>query len=185
MPTVKFAHAKDMTQEDLEIIVAEEEKTLAGFADRLLEAVRALDGSTAGFQVTRYQHSLQSATRAYRNGESEEFIVAALLHDIGDELAPVNHGELVATILKPYVSEKICWVLKYHPLFLSYYYAHLIGGDRYARDRYKDSPHYADTVKFCAQYDQCCFDPTYEPLPLDFFEPMLRRVVAEPRYLKE
>ena len=185
MRSVSFSQMKDMTEEDAAILKAEDEEFQKGFPDRLLNAVKALDGSTLGYQVTRYEHSLQSATRAYHNGESEEYVVAALLHDIGDDLSPLNHGEMVAAILKPYVSEKICWIIKYHPLFQTYYYAHFAGGDPNARDRYKASPYYQATVDFCEHYDQNCFDPNYDSLPLEFFEPMVRRIFAEPRYFTD
>ena len=185
MKTVSFTQMKYMTKEDDELLAAADEEHQKGFPDRLLNAVKALDGSTLGFQVTRYEHSLQSATHAYRNGESEEYVVAALLHDIGDDLSPLNHGEMVAAILKPYVSEKICWIIKYHPLFQTYYYAHFGDGDRNARDRYKDHPYYQATVDFCEHYDQNCFDPNYDSLPLEFFAPMVHRIFAEPRYLTD
>ena len=185
MKTVSFTQMKYITKEDNDIIVAFEEEWQKRFPDRLLNAVKQLDSSTLGYQVTRYEHSLQSATRAYRNGESEEYVVAALLHDIGDDLSPLNHGEMVAAVLKPYVSEKVCWIIKYHPLFQKFYYAHLEGGDPNARDRYKDHPYYQATIDFCEHYDQNCFDPNYDSLPIEFFEPMVRRVFAEPRYLTD
>ena len=185
MRTVSYTQMKDMTREDYDIATAADEEYQKGYPDRLLNAVKLLDGQTLGEQVTRYEHSLQSATRAYRNGESEEYVVAALLHDIGDDLSPLNHGEMVAAILKPYVSEKVCWIIKYHPLFQTYYYAHFDGGDRNARDRYKASPYYQATVDFCEHYDQNCFDPNYDSLPLEFFEPMVRRIFAEPRYFTD
>src|SRR5699024_6229368 len=100
--------------------------------------------------------------RAYRNGEDEEYIVGALLHDIGDELAPYTHGEMVAAIFKPFVSEKICWIIKYHPVFQMYYMAHHSETDKNARDHFKDHPYYDDCVYFCEYYDQNCFDPDYE-----------------------
>ena len=75
-----------------------------------------------GYQVSRLEHSLQSATKALRAGEDEEMIVAALLHDIGDELAPLNHSEYAAAVLKPYVSEKTHWIVKMHGLFQTFYY---------------------------------------------------------------
>jgi len=87
-----------------------------------------------------------------------------------------NHGEVAAAILKPYVSEKIYWIVKHHPVFQGYYYNHYLGGDRNAREKYRDSPHYDDCIYFCERYDQNAFDPAYDSKPLEFFEPMLRRV---------
>ena len=149
-------------------------------ADKLLKALEDLERSLSGYQVSRLEHVLQSATRAYKALESEQMIVAALLHDIGDDLAPYSHSEMAAAILKPFVNAEIYWVIKHHGLFQMYYYAHHTGGDRNARDQYKDHPFYETAVRFCHEYDQNCFDPNYQAKPLSFFEPMLRRVFAKP-----
>lgn len=183
MQTVSFTRMADGTKEDYEFLARLEEAYIKELPDRLLQALAALKDSFSGYQVTRYEHSLQSATRAYRDGRGEEYVGAALLHDIGDVLAPYTHGEMVAAILKPFVSEEICWVVKYHGLFQMVYYAHHSGGDRFARDRFRDHPYYDACVEFCEKYDQNCFDPGYDSLPVEFFEPMVRRVFAEPRYL--
>ncbi|MEM7133596.1 MAG: HD domain-containing protein [Chloroflexota bacterium] len=174
--TVSFIHMADGTKEDYELLERLEERFNESLSDRLLAAVDKLKYSLSGYKVSRYEHSLQSATHAYYNGEDEEMVVAALLHDIGDELAPYTHGEMVAAILKPYMSEKTCWIIKHHGLFQMIYYAHFVGGDPNARDLYKDHPWYDDCVRFCEKYDQNCFDPDFESLPIDFFEPMVRRV---------
>ncbi len=183
MQTVQFTSMAAGTKEDYDLLGRYEHEYVAQLPSRLLVALDHLKQSFAGYQVSRYEHSLQSATRAHRDGRSEEYVVAALLHDLGDELAPYTHGEMVAAILKPYVSEEICWVVKHHGLFQMYYYAHHSGGDRNARDRYRDHPHYDACVEFCEKYDQCCFDPAYDTLPIEVFEPMVGRVFAEPRYL--
>mgnify|MGYP006262167169 FL=1 len=135
-----------------------------------------------GYQVSRLEHSLQSATRAFRAGESEEMVVAALLHDIGDELAPMNHSEYAATILKPYVSEKTHWIVEKHGEFQAYYYAHHLGGNRNKRDKYKGHKYFDACVNFCEKYDQCSFDPNYESYPLEKFEPMVRNIFARKPY---
>ena len=135
-----------------------------------------------GYQVSRLEHSLQSATKALRAGEDEEIIVAALLHDIGDELAPMNHSEYAAAILKPYVSEKTHWVVEKHGEFQAFYYAHHLGGNRNKRDKYKGHKYFDACVNFCEKYDQCSFDPNYESYPLEKFEPMVRRIFARKPY---
>jgi predicted HD phosphohydrolase len=183
MKSVSFTRMADGTKEDYELLSQLEEKFIETLPHRLLQALEELRHSLSGYQVSRYEHSLQSASRAYRDGKSEEYVVAALLHDIGDSLAPYTHGEMVAAILKPYVHEEICWVVKYHGLFQMYYYAHHHGLDRNGRDRHKDHPYYNACVEFCEKYDQNCFDPDYDTLPVAFFEPMVGRVFAEPRYL--
>jgi predicted HD phosphohydrolase len=183
MQTVSFTRMEEGTAEDYALLGRFEEAFMKGLPDRLLRALDGLRGSFDGYQVTRYEHSLQSATRALRDGRDEEYIVAALLHDIGDELAPYTHGEMVAAILKPYVRPELCWVVKHHGLFQMYYYAHHSGGDRNARDRYRDHEWFDACAEFCELYDQNCFDPGYDSLPVSEFEPMVRRVFGRVRYL--
>ena len=103
-------------------------------------------------------------------------MVAALVHDIGDMIAPFSHSELAAAVLRPFVSEKTYWIVKHHGLFQTYYYAHHLGGDRNARDRYRDHRWYDDTIRFCELYDQNCFDPDYDSEPLSFFAPIVERL---------
>lgn len=183
METVGFTRMEDGTREDYELLARMEDEYMRGLPDRLLDAVRALEHSFAGYQVTRYEHSLQSATRALRDGRSEEYVVAALLHDIGDELAPWTHGEMVAAILRPYIEPRICWIVGHHGVFQQYYYGHHTGEDPDARDRYRDHEWFDDCVEFCERYDQNCFDPAYESLPLEEFDPLVRRVFARAPYL--
>jgi predicted HD phosphohydrolase len=182
--TVGFTRMADGTRADYELLGRLEEPYNAALPDRLLGAVKALEHSFGGYQVSRCEHSLQSATRARRDGRDDEYVAAALLHDIGDELAPYSHGEMVAAVLRPFVREELCWVVGHHGIFQAYYYAHHYGEDRNARDRFRDHPHYAACVEFCERYDQNCFDPAYDSLPLESFAPVIRSVFAEPRYLK-
>lgn len=152
-------------------------------AESLLATLRLLSGPLLGYQIDREQHSRQAATRALRNGESHSFVVAALLHDIGDVLAPHNHSAVAAEILAPYVDDETTWVIGHHGLFQGYYYFHQLGGDRDARDCYQASPHYDRCVAFCAEYDQNSFDPGYDTLPIQEFEPLVREVVSAPSRL--
>ena len=183
METVSFVHMADGTKEDYALLDRMADAYNVHLPERLMAALDGLEESIAGYQVSRYEHSLQGATRAFRDGRDEEYIVATLLHDIGDELAPWTHGEMTGAILKPFVRPEYAWMVRYHGVFQLYYYAHHSGGDPNVRDRWKDSPYYDATVEFCAKYDQNCFDPDYDTLPAAFFEPMVRRVFAEPRYL--
>ncbi len=175
---VKWIRMEDGTKEEFVYLMEREKEYNKGLVDRILAHLKTLDVDADGYAINRYQHSLQSATRAYNDGADEEMVVAALLHDIGDILAPYNHGELAAAILKPYVSERVHWILRHHCIFQGYYYNHHLGGDRHARDRFKDHPWYEDCKYFCHEYDQCAFDPDYDTKPLEFFEPMVRRVFA-------
>jgi predicted HD phosphohydrolase len=151
-------------------------------AERLLTILRRMDVENPPYPITRYQHSLQSGSRALNDRREEEYVVAALLHDIGDELAPFSHGEYCAAILRPYVAERIYWIIQNHPIFDLFHYGLKVGLDRNARDQFRGHPWYKDAVEFCAKYDQNCFDPSYKALPLEVFVPMVKRVFAEPRY---
>ena len=184
LDTVRFTRMEDGTPEDYELLDRLEQPYLEALPDRILAAVEALKASFSGYQVSRYEHSLQSATRAERDGRDEEYVVAALVHDIGDELAPHTHGEMMGAVLRPFVRPEVCWIVRHHGLFQSYYYAHHTGGDRDARERYRDHEWFDACAEFCERYDQNCFDPAYESLPIEHFEPMVRRVFAEPRYLE-
>jgi predicted HD phosphohydrolase len=181
MQKVEFIRMEDGTREEYEFLDRLEDEYKAGLPDRIMESMRKLANSLSGYQISRLEHCLQGATRAFRAGESDEMIVSVLLHDIGDDLAPYSHSEMAAAILRPFVSEKLYWIVKHHGVFQMYYYAHHCGGDRNSREMFSDSPWYQDAIDFCHDYDQNCFDPDYDSEPLEFFEPILRRVMAEPR----
>ena len=183
MEKVKFTQMKDGTKEDYDLLSKYEEKFSKDLPDRILDALRNLDSSVDGYQVTRLEHSLQSATRAEKDGADEEMVVATLVHDIGDNLAPYNHSQLVASVLRPYVSEKVYWIMLHHGIFQEYYYAHHIGRDRNAREKFKDHPYYQDAVDFCENWDQKSFDPDYESYSLEYFEPKVRKLFSkEPNF---
>ncbi|MDP6993386.1 MAG: HD domain-containing protein [Woeseiaceae bacterium] len=174
---VSFTAMEHGSQEDYDLIMADEESKAGQLADRVLDWLRQLDGESP-YQISRLGHSLQTATRAERDGADDETIVCALLHDIGDVLGPANHSEVAAALLAPYVSEKNHWVIKHHGIFQGYYWFHFIGGDRDARERYRDHEHYQACVDFCANWDQPSFDPGYDTLPLEYFEPKVRALFA-------
>jgi predicted HD phosphohydrolase len=178
MPEVSFTRMADGTREEYELLTRLEGEYAAHTGERVLAYFRALESTMEGYRISRQEHGLQAATRALRDGAEEEMVVAALLHDIGDSLAPFSHSEFAAAILRPYVSDRTHWVVQHHGVFQCYYYAHHMGGDRHARDRYRDHPFYADCVDFCERWDQSSFDPGYESLPLEHFEPMVLRVFA-------
>ena len=182
MKKVSFTEMKKGTKEDYLLLDKNEKDFAKKTADRILKFLSSLTETLEGYQVSRLEHSLQSATRALKAGENEEMIVAALLHDIGDELAPMNHSEYAAAILKPYVSEKTHWVVEKHGEFQAFYYAHHLGGNRNKRDKYKGHKYFDACVNFCEKYDQCSFDPNYESYPLEKFEPMVRRIFARKPY---
>lgn len=183
MDKVKFTQMKDGTKEEYEFLTASEIEHTRHTADRLLRALVELDESLSGYQVTRLGHSVQSATRAWRDGADVDWVVAALLHDIGDIYAPYNHDEYAATILKPFVREQCTWVVQTHGDFQMLYYGHHLDGfDQHKRERHRGHPYFDDNVVFCERWDQASFDPSYDDLPLEFFAPMVRQVFARPAY---
>ena len=182
MKKVSFTEMKKGTKEDYLFLDKHEKDFASKTADRLLKFISGLTESLEGYQISRLEHSLQSASRAYDNGESEEMVVAALLHDIGDELAPLNHAEYAAAVLKPYVSEKTHWIIANHGIFQMYYYAHHLGGNKNARDKFKDHKYFRDTLNFCEKWDQKSFDPNYKSLSLKDFEPYVRKIFSRTPY---
>jgi len=182
MDHVKFTQMKDGDKEDYEFLTEHEIEYTKGTADRLLKALVDLDESLSGYQITRLGHSLQSATRAYRDGADIDWVVCALLHDIGDIYAPYNHDEYAATILRPFVREQCAWVVQTHGDFQMIYYGHHVGGDQHKRDRHAGNPYFDDCAQFCERWDQSSFDPNYDTLPLDFFAPMVHTVFARNAY---
>ena len=173
---------KDGSKEEYLLLDKFEQKYINGTADRILKFMSGLNSTLEGYKITRLEHSLQAATRAMNDKASEEMIVAVLLHDIGDELAPLNHSEYAATILKPYVSKKTHWIIEKHGEFQMYYYAHHLGKNRNLRDKYKDHEYYKDTLSFCENWDQASFDPNYKSLTLKDFEPMVRKIFSRNPY---
>jgi predicted HD phosphohydrolase len=180
--TVKFTAMKDGDAEDYAMLDRHERDYAAGTADRLVDALRDLDASLSGYKVTRLGHSLQAATRAWRGGADEDWVVAALLHDIGDIYAPYNHDEYAAAILRPFVREQCAWVVEKHADFQRLYYAHHVGGNKDAREKYRGHPYFDDCADFCEFWDQNSFDPDYDTLPLEFFRPLVRAVFARKAY---
>ena len=176
MKKVNFTEMKNGSKEDYELLENYEKNFERKTADRLLKYLASQTKTLEGYQITRLEHSLQAATRAYKNGESEEMVVATLLHDIGDDLAPMNHSQYAASIIRPYVSEKTYWIILHHGLFQTYYSAHHLGGNRNARDKFKDHKYYQDTVDFCEKYDQSSFDPNYKSMSLEEFKPMVKKI---------
>ena len=182
MERVKFTQMKHGSKEDYLLLEKHEKKYIEGTADRLIKFMSSLNSTLEGYQVSRLEHSLQTATRALNDKAVEEMVVAALLHDIGDELAPLNHSEYAAAVLKPYVSEKTHWIVEKHGEFQMYYYAHHLGGNKNQREKYKGHKYYQDTVNFCENWDQKSFDPNFKSLNLKSFEPLVKKIFNRKPY---
>jgi len=182
MATVSFTEMEKGTKEDYLLLNKHEKKFIEGTAERVIKFMSGLTKTLEGYKINRLEHSLQTATRALNDKADDEMIVAALLHDMGDELAPLNHSGYAAAVLKPYVSEKTHWLVEKHGVFQMYYYAHHLEGNRNQRDKYKGHKYYEDTAKFCENWDQKSFDPNFKSLPLKNFEPYVKKIFSRTPY---
>lgn len=176
-----FTTMEQSTAADWGVIGREFIAFAAGLPERVLKHLQLLDGDFGGFPIDRLAHCLQTATRAHRDGRDEEYVVCALLHDIGDTLGTYNHPDIAAAILRPFVSPENLFMVEKHAVFQGYYFFHYLGMNRNAREQFAAHPHYARTAEFCEKYDSPAFDAGYETLPLSFFEPMLERVLRAPK----
>lgn len=170
----------DWTREDWDTIMSHIKPFSRSGGARVLDHLRLLDGDFCGFPVDRLTHCLQTATRAHRDGRADDYVVMALLHDIGDTLGAYNHPDIAAAIIKPFVSEELHWITQNHGIFQGYNFFHHIGLDRNMRDKFQGHEHYAATAEFIEKYDCPAFDPDYDCAPLEFFEPMVMRLFEKP-----
>ena len=175
-----FTHMKDGKAEDWQVIASSFGEFAKGLPDRILSHLKMLEGDFGGFPVDRLTHCLQTATLAHRDGKDDEYVVCALLHDIGDTLGTYNHADVAAVLLEPFVSDANHWMVKNHAIFQGYFFFHYLGMNRDMRDQYRDHPHFERTIEFVHKYDSPAFDPDAETLPLSYFEPMVQRVFAQP-----
>ncbi len=178
MNQARFRHFGEAHRDEWALIDDRFRDYVADAPRRVLAHLHRLSGDTHGYPVDRFEHSLQTATRALRDGADEEMVVCALLHDIGDDLAPANHAEIAAGILEPFIDPLNAWMIRHHELFQGYHYRHFFGLDPHAREQFRDHPAYGRTVRFCDDWDQASFDLDYDSLPLEHFVPMVERVLS-------
>jgi predicted HD phosphohydrolase len=184
----QFRAMTEGTRDEWQLIGAELQRFARQLPDRLFAHLELLRGDYCGFPVDRLEHCLQTATRAYQAGRDEEYVACALLHDIGDTLGSYNHADLAADIVKPFVSEENHWMVEHHAIFQGYYFFHFLGLNRDVREKFRGHPHFERTEEFCRVFDQVAFDPDFKSMPLEAFEPILRRLFSQPRqsiYLAE
>jgi predicted HD phosphohydrolase len=177
----QFRAMTEGTREDWQLIWREMERFAGRLPDRLIGHLELLRGDHGGFPVDRLEHCLQTATRAFQAGRDQEYVICALLHDIGDTLGTYNHPDIAAAIVRPFVSEEDHWMVQHHGIFQGYYFFHFLGRDRDQREQFRGHPHFGKTEEFCRLFDQVAFDPNFESMPLEAFEPMLQRVFSQPR----
>lgn len=180
---IRFTRLADGTAEEYQYLERLDHELNRHFADDLLAMFRTTDRDT-GYPVTPMRHALQTATRALRDGADDETVFAALFHDIGDRVSPINHAAVGAAILRPFIGPRTHWILAHHAIFQGYYYWHHVGKDRNARDRYRGEPYFDACAEFCERWDSISFDPNYDTMPLDDFLPIVYRILArEPNAL--
>ncbi len=178
MEKMHFTRMDEGTDADFQVLRNVHEQTLSALPDRLFGLLRDLAKDTA-YDITRYDHCLQTATRALRDGKDEDYVAVALLHDACEPLGPFNHGEVIGSILRPFVSRDNWWMLTQHGLFQTYFYARHLGSRSRRARQVQVGPAYEQTVEFCARYDEVSFDPAYKNEPLSTFEPMVRRLLTK------
>lgn len=180
-PRASYTTMAESTQGDWDIIVSQMKPHQKALPERLVAHMNLLAGDYGGYPVDRLEHCLQTATRAYQAGQDEEYVVAALLHDIGDTLGPANHADVAAAIMKPFVSERLHWIVEKHAIFQGYYFFEYLGLDRNMRDQFRGHPHFEACAQFCHLFDQNSFDPNFESMPMSAFEPMIHRIFVRPK----
>lgn len=183
MKHVKFSQMKDADRADYEFLEPLEQAYIAELPKRLVKSLKELASSFSGYKISRLEHSLESATMAWRSGADVDWVMSALLHDIGDGLAPYSHDKLAAEIVRPFLREQCTWVVENHFDFQKYYFMHFFDGDRNVREKFRSNPYYNDCVDFCEHWDQTAFDPNYDYLLLSFFEPMIKDVFTREPFL--
>jgi predicted HD phosphohydrolase len=177
----KFRALTEGTHDDWQLIGGELQRFANKLPGRLIAHLELLRGDYGGFPVDRLEHCLQTATRAHQAGRDEEYVVCALLHDIGDTLGTYNHADVAAVFVRPFVSEENHWIVEHHAIFQGYYFFHFLGLDRDGREKFRGHPYFEKTEEFCRLYDQIAFDPNFKSMPLEAFEPMIQRVFSRPR----
>jgi predicted HD phosphohydrolase len=182
MQQVSFRRMDEGTPADYALLNRLEDEFVAALPERILAALNGLEQSLTGYQISRLEHSLQSATRAERDGADIEMIVGALIHDLGDDLAPLNHSQLASAIIRPYVRDEVAWVIEHHGVFQMYYYGDAMGVNKNAREIYRGHKWFDSCEKFCKRWDQMSFDPDYNSYPLAHFEPMVREIFSRPAF---
>jgi len=177
--TVSFTSMKAGTVKDFEIIAANDRQTAKELPARLIAHLQEMAKDDGAYKISRLDHVLQCASRAHRDNADDDWVIAALLHDLGDVLAPFTHGQVAGEILRPFVREEVAWVVSHHGIFQMYYNTSLTKVQRHSRDQFKEHPYYQSAIDFCENWDQCSFNPDYDTENLEFFVPIIKRVFAK------
>ena len=181
--TVSFIRMDEGTEADYQLLARRFQPYMAESPDRYIAALEAQRHERAsGYPIDRCEHALQSATRARRDGADVDWVVAALLHDIGDALSPMNHDRMAAEVVRPFVREEVTWVVGHHGIFQQHHSGPMNGTDPDARERFRGHPHFDAAAAFCARWDQVSFDPEFHADSMESFRPELTEVFARPAF---
>jgi len=176
-----FTRMDESTAEQWAVIGHETMTALPDVAEHVLALLRNLDGMVLGFAVDQLTHCLQTATLAERAGAADELVVASLCHDVGKYVSVANHRAIAAEMIRPFVREDVYHAIRAHQDFQGKHYYEHFGGDPNAREKYRDEPWFDLAAQFADEWDQVAFDPDYDTLPLEHFEPKVRAVFAMPK----
>ena len=182
MQRVSSRRMDEGTPIDYELLSRLEDEFFTVLPERIVDALKNLDNSLATYQISRLEHSLQSAARAKRDGADIEKILGTLIYDLGDNLAPLNHSQVAAAIFRPYVRSEVTWIIEHHGIFQLYYCCDAPGVDKKAREIYRGHKWFDSCEKFCENWDQMSFDPDYTIYPLAHFTPMVREIFSRPPF---
>lgn len=182
MQRAKFHSMASCTREDWEVINRAALPFIIELPNRILAHLRLLAGDCGGFAIDRLEHCLQTATRAMEDGRDEEYVACALLHDIGDTLGPMNHADVAAAVVKPFVSPQNHFLVEKHAIFQGYYFFHHLDLDRNMREQFRGHPWFDYVAEFCAKYDGPAFDPSFKSAPLTEFEPLVRKIFSDVKH---
>lgn len=184
--TVSFTRMDEGTKEDYHLLAELEHEYVAMTADRILAQLSLQSDDTInGYKISRLQHGLQSAARAEADGADIDWVVAALIHDIGDGLSPQNHDRMAAEIIRPFVREEVSWAVEKHGIFQMVYYGQHYGWDQHKRDEFSGNPYWQSCADFCERWDMRSFDPDYPTPDLDHFAPLVREVFGRKAWAEE
>ncbi len=176
-----FRRMDESTAEQWAVIGATTGANQGRVADRMIMLLESLAEISDGFITDQLTHSLQTATMAERADADEEMIFGALMHDIGKAVSVPNHGPISAEMIKPYVRDDVYRSIMHHQDFQGRHYYQHFGAPRNLRDRFSDESWFALCEEFTDDWDQQAFDPDYGTLPLEHFEPLVRKLTAAGR----
>jgi predicted HD phosphohydrolase len=181
---ISFTRMDESTKEQWLHIGAQHAVNQGRVADRMLMLLESLREITDGFNTDQLTHCLQTATLAELAGADEEIVFASLMHDVGKAVTVENHGAIAAELIKPFVREDVYQMIRVHQDFQGKHYYEHFGADPNARESHRAEltpEQFELAALFADEWDQIAFDAEYDTLPLEHFEPVVRKLTSETR----